>query len=145
MPQKLYTRIYTAYDDYGYLQLLLYNETNGDALLFDGLNFVYTPLLTNVPSDFKQLKYPETIMINSSTIYEVEEIKQLDELTFIKFKNGDLFQLYFMMDDEKSNQRLSIFYKVEDTSTIMSSGISLYDSALKRLKNAEDCEIQIQK
>ena len=50
-----------------------------------------------------------------------------------------------MMDDEKSNQRLSIFYKVEDTSTIMSSGISLYDSALKRLKNAEDCEIQIQK
>lgn len=141
LQQKKYTKIYTAYDDYGYLQLLLYSDPNAESLFFDGLKFSYKPALTDIPANYKQLKYPKA---SANAIYEVESVRQSDNLSFIKFKSGDIFQLYFMMDDEKSNQILSIFQKDEHKNISTPLGISLYDAVLKSFNEAEECEIEIE-
>lgn len=138
--QKQYTKIYTAYDDYGYLHLLLYNDINSDALFFDGLKFTYKPLLTNIPSNYKQLNYPAHK--SSNTTYEIESIRQSGDLNLIKFKNGDIFQLYFMMDDSTSPQKLSIFERERDSHINTPLGMSLYDGILKTFSEAEKCEIE---
>jgi hypothetical protein len=139
LKQKIFTNIYTAYDDYGYLQLLLYNNIKEYALLFDGLNFIYKSSLTDIPSNYKQLKYPRK---SKNTTYEVESVRQSGDLSYIKFENGDVFQLYFMMDDNKSNQTLSIFQEAEHKRISTPLGISLYDSVLKTFNEAEECEIE---
>lgn len=140
MRQKKYTKIYTAYDDYGYLHLMLYNDVNTDALFFDGLKFIYKPSLTNVPFNYKQLDYPADRLLN--TTYEIESIRQSGDLNLIKFKNGDIFQLYFMMDDNMSPQRLSIFGRERDSLISTPLGVSLYDGMLKTFNEAEECEIE---
>lgn len=142
LKQKKFTKIYTAYDDYGYLQLLLYNGIKADALLFDGLNFIYKSSLSVIPSNYKELKYSRK---SANTTYEVESVRQSGDLSFIKFENGDVFQLYFMMDDNKSNQTLSIFQEEEHKRISTPLGISLYDSVLKSFNEAEECEIEVEK
>lgn len=138
--QKKYTKIYTAYDDYGYLHLLLYNDINTNALFFDGLKFTYKPSLTNIPFNYKQLNHPADK--SSNTIYEIESIRQSGDLNLIKFKNGDVFQLYFMMDDNMSSQQLSIFERERDSRISTPLGMSLYDGMLKTFSEAEECEIE---
>jgi hypothetical protein len=135
--QNKYTNIYLSYDNYGYLQLLLYNDINGDALFFDGFNFVYKSSLTNIPSNFKEFEYSE----RQKGIYEIESVKQSDDLSFIRFKNGDIFQIYFMMDDNKSNQILSIFKEVDHKDIITPLGLNSYDAVLKRFNDADECDI----
>ena len=142
LQQKKYTKIYTAYDDYGYLQLLLYNDIKADALIFDGIKFTYYASLPTVPTNYKPLKYPGKLI---DATYEVESVRQSGDSGYIKFKDGDVFQLYFMMDDEKSNQRLSIFQEEEHRSISTPLGISLYDSVLQAVNDAEECEIATEK
>ncbi|OJV43570.1 MAG: hypothetical protein BGO29_11590 [Bacteroidales bacterium 36-12] len=142
LQQKEYTKIYTAYDKYGYLHLLLYNDTKTDALFFDGISFSYKPLLKMIPPEYSQLKYREKSL---NTILEVESVKQSGDFRFIKFRNGDIFQIYFMMDDNRSNQILSIFQEKEHKHIATPLGINLYDSVLKAFDAAEECEIKNEK
>ena len=142
LQQKIYTKIYTAYDDYGYVQLFLYNHINADALSFDGLNFVYKSAVTNIPSGFKELTYAST---PTDVIYEIESIKQLDDITFIKFTNGNVFQLHTMpYGNNGFKQVLSIFKKGIDSHISTPLGINSYDAGLMRFNKGEECEIEVE-
>lgn len=141
MYQTKYNEIYTGYDQYGYLHLLFYNKKDKVALIFDGIKFVYKYTFTNIPSCYKLFKYPSKESID--LFYEIESIKQLGDVSLIKFKNGDIFQLYFMMDDHNSSQILSIFERERDSKISTPLGINLYDSILKKIEEGVECEIQI--
>lgn len=138
---KNFTKIYRAYDGRGFLLLLLYNEINKTAILFDGLRFYYRSEMTSIPKKFNELDYSAK---SKKKTFEVEAIRQTDFVTFIKFRNGDIFQLYFMADDNKSNQLLNIFREEEDSGIMTPLGISVYAAAIKRCDEVEDCEINIE-
>ena len=140
LKQREFNRIYTAYHDYGYLQLLFYSSQNSQSLLFDGLNFLYKSIGNDIPSGFQEIKEG---LSSSGSIYEIESIKQSDDITFIKFSNGDIFQIHTMPSgNDGFEQVLSVFTKEKDSRITTPMGISSYDAALKRLSNAEDCEIE---
>lgn len=142
LPQNTYTRIYTSYDAYGNLQLLLYNGLSNESLLFDGFNFSYKSSTAIPSSDFKEMKEAGTSL---SPHYEVEAIKQSDDATFIKFSNGDLFQIHTMPDGNNGfKQVLSIYEKKKDSLISTPLGINSYKAALLRMDKAEECEINIE-
>jgi hypothetical protein len=137
---KFFTNIYYSYDEHNYLNIMLYNEVYNTAILFDGLAFFYKTGIKSIPDGFTELDYS---LQSRGKILEVEAFKQSWDVTFIKFKNGDIFQLYFMSDDNMSNQKLSILTKLNHDSIMTPLGISLYDSVTNNCRNAEECEVSI--
>ncbi|MEO7533665.1 MAG: hypothetical protein ABIU30_07465 [Ferruginibacter sp.] len=75
---------------------------------------------------------------------QVDSITQRDDdMTFILFSDGTIFQLYFMMDDENSNQILSEFGKNdENLKSLTPLGITDYEAAVKRFESGEECMIK---
>lgn len=142
LPQNTYTRIYTNYDIYGNMELLLYNDFSKESLCFDGFNFSYKSLTAPPSPDFQEIKGKD---ITPNTVYKIEEIKQSDDATFIKFSNGNLFQIHTMPNGNNGfKQVLSVYEKEKDSLISTPLGINSYDAALLRMDKAEECEIDVQ-
>jgi hypothetical protein len=142
LPQNTYTKIYATNDDYGNFQLLLYNEISNESLFFDGLDFSYKSSTIAPSSGLKELKGKNS---PSNTAYEITAIRQSDDITFIKFSNGNLFQIHTMPNGYNGFiQVLSIYEKTKDSLISTPLGINSYEAALLRMDNAEECEIDIE-
>jgi len=141
LQQRIYTKIYFAYNEYKRIELLFYNETNSTALHFDGFDFIYKAFLIDVAEFFKELEYS---IQQEKDFFEIEDIRQDDLLnkTYVGLSNGDIFQIYSVMDDENAGQILSIFEK-----NIGVSGSAfeqeIYKEAVERLKKAEECKVYL--
>jgi hypothetical protein len=136
-PQE-YTNIYAGHNKYRYLELILYNGNTGEGILFDGFDFFYKNNLLSSLSGFTEIDYSKKRHGHNNMM--VTSIRQYDDVSFIKFENGDIFQLYFMMDDINRPQQLSIFKKTESEQT--SSDANIYKAALERWGRAEECDIE---
>ena len=66
----------------------------------------------------------------------IEKITQDFGISFIQISNGDVFQIYSMFDDEKADQKLTIF---DDATKKISTPlkISSYEAAVKRANEVE--------
>ncbi len=134
--QRTYSNIYFSHNE-SYIHLLLYNNINGEALFFDGLNFVQKSAIKEIPAGYEELKNT-----SGNASYEVEMVRQRDDMTFVKFANGDIFQLHYMpCGYGEIEQALLIFRKEEEHGIGTVQRISAYDAAQRRLIEAEDCEI----
>lgn len=134
--------IYTSYDVYGNLQLILYNDLNNESLFFDGSSFLYKSSTTIPSSNFKEMNEKDASV---SPYYEIETVKQSDDATFIKFSNGDLFQIHTMPDgNDGFKQVLSIYKKTKESLISTPLGINSYEAVLLRMSRAGDCEISIE-
>jgi hypothetical protein len=131
-----YNQIYLAEDD-SFLSILFYNSHNNNALIFDGLYGCYSQTeLLKIPNGYHLLKY------DSPTVYyQVEAIKQEDDVFFIKLLNEDLFFVHTMPVGYTSLKQVLHIYSKEKHSKISTpSGVSIYDSILLRYSQAEFCE-----
>ena len=136
MLNQEFDKIFVSYGQDRYISLIFFNEQDSSALLFDGINF-YNKNKINISPNFQDIKY------NSHSIdlkIKIIGIKQSNDIYFILLDNGDIFQIYFMMDDEMNKQIISIFDD-EQKNIITPLGISSYDAAFKRFNEAVDVEI----
>lgn len=140
LEHKKYTKVYTAYDKLGNLELILYDDHTGGGLVFDGFDLVYKRSMA-IPAGFTVLAAPKA---HAPADYEIEAIKCLDDVTFIKFSSEVIFQIHSMSDGGGGGTRqvLSIFEKEKDGRTSTPMGINAYEAALMRMRNGEDCEIE---
>lgn len=130
-----FNRIYFNVDESGYLNLLLRDEQDQQCLYFDGINFYYRNRSNKALSEWSLLNY-NTNLVN---LY-INRITQDMDITFIQISNGDIFQIYSMFHDHRTNQQLTIFDETtKQTSTPM--GISLYEAAVKRANEANEALI----
>ena len=144
MLPRQFNNIYYSFDKCKRLNLLFQNDKENYSLYFDGHEFIYRPSLTNPNSNFHLLKH--SIEKEEGDYIQVNSIKQRDDdMTFILFNDGTIFQLYFMMDDENENQILSEFGKNdENLKSITPLGISDYEAAVKRFEAGEQSIIKIE-
>lgn len=127
---KEFTNIYIRYTKDREINILFFNQKNKNTLLFDGWEFCLTTVCSFDQQLFVEFDYSKE---SKDEIFEIDSIRQDFDITFIKFLNGDIFQIYFMMDDIRSQQMISIIKKNE----------SGYSSALKRLEQSDE-EIELQ-
>lgn len=135
MEQIEFNKIYYGVDDHGYINLLFTDDKNEQRLYFNGINFHYEEN-SNSLENLSQLNYN-----NNAINLHIEKITQDFDMSFIQISNGDVFQIYSMFNDEKADQRLTIF---DDTTKITSTplGISTYESAVKRANEADEVIIE---
>jgi len=143
MLPRQFNNIYYSFDKFKRLNLLFQNDKENYSLYFDGHEFIYRPSLSNPSSNFNLLKH--SIEKEDGDYIQINSITQRDDdMTFILFNDGTIFQLYFMMDDENSNQRLSEFSKNDENLKSMTPlGISDYEAAVKRFDSGEKIVIKI--
>jgi hypothetical protein len=134
MKQIEFNKIYFGVDDDGYINLLFTNNENKHRLYFDGINF-YCKKEINSLEKLSLFKY------NSNSINLcINKITQDFGMSFIQISNGDIFQIYSMFNDEKADQKLTIFNEAtKKTSTPL--GISTYEAAFKRANEAGETEV----
>lgn len=144
MLPRQFNNIYYSFDKFKRLNLLFQNDKENYSLYFDGLEFIFRPFLTTLSSNFHLLKH--SIEKEEGGYIQVNSITQRDDdMTFILFNDGTIFQLYFMMDDENSNQRLSEFGKNDENLKSMTPlGISDYEAAVKRFESGKISVIKIE-
>ena len=142
MLPKQFTDIKYRFDKFKRLNLLFENKQEKYSLYFDGFDFTFNPVLTTKIDEYFDLnnsinKEGDYIQINSIKLRD-------DEMTFILFSDGTIFQIYFMMDDEASPQRLSEFGRHSDNANSMTPlGITQYEAAYKRYDSGVECKIRI--
>lgn len=102
---KEFTNIFAKVSDNRGIHLVFYNKENGNALLYDGIFFAYN---LNIAIDEKLLTEIKYSLDNKDGNFKISTIRNDYDLCFIVFENGDIFQLYYMMDDENSPQKLVI-------------------------------------
>jgi hypothetical protein len=130
------TNIYSTYNNYGYLNIILFNRVTKTGLFFDGFNFYYQTTIISITKEYKEIDY--SLRLNNR-ILTIDSIKESWDIHFIKFNNGDIFQIYFMADDK---QHLGIFTKEIHSIIHTPLGINFYDAVLTSLDQAEECEIK---
>jgi hypothetical protein len=142
---KQFNNIYYSFDQFKRLNLLFQNDVENYSLYFDGVEFIYRAFLTGVGSNFHLLKH--SIEKDERGFVQVNSITQReDDMTFILFNDGTIFQLYFMMDDENSNQILSEFSKKDENIKSMTPlGINHYEAAFNRFKSGRKDRIKIER
>ena len=142
MLPKQFTGIYYAFDKFNRLNLIFENSNENYSLYFDGQDFYFRRFQTNVTLDYSVLKHSINKDLNGCI--QVDSISQSeDEVNFIVFSDGTIFQLYFMIDDERSYQRLAEFSKNnENLQSLTPLGITDYDAAVKRFQSGEKCVIK---
>ena len=131
-----FTHLYSANNQKEYLDIVFFNQIAKTGLFFDGLDFYYRTNIISIPGKYKEIDY--SFRLNNK-ILKIDTIKQSWDIHFIKLNNGDIFQMYFMADD---NQHLAIFTKERDSVIDTPLGINLYDAVLKNLNQAEECELK---
>lgn len=133
---NIYNQIYLLEED-SFLYILFYNSHHNNALLFDGLYGSYSQSeLLKIPDGYHLLKYD-----SSTTMYQIEAIKQEDDIFFIKLLNDDLFFVHTMSVGYTAlKQVLTIYSKEKHSKICTPSGASIYDSILLRYNQAEFCE-----
>jgi hypothetical protein len=132
-----FDRINYSFDAYGYIRLLFVNETDSQAIEFDGFSF---HLLKGLPSleGMEVMTYLPLVRNGKSKIVG---IRQLDlDIHYVEMGNGDIFQIYHMADDAE-NQRVAIFDQGQKDIAI-SLGISSYDAARKRMNEGEEVNFE---
>lgn len=83
--------------------------------------------------DYRPLNLEDNLSIIS--------IRESESVYFIKMNNGDIFQIFFMFDDENAPQQVSIFN--EQMIPLTPLGLTLYEAANKRFEEAEEFDINI--
>lgn len=136
MQEREFNKVYYAVDEYGYIILIFYDNHSSSLLEFNGINF-YQKNKFDVPSNFKEVN-----CISNSTPYKtkIQGVKQSEDISFIKLDNGDIFQLYFMSDDENGQQIMSVFSE-KGNSIMTPTGMNSYEAVLKRFQEADEVEI----
>jgi hypothetical protein len=144
MLPRQFNNIYYSFDKFKRLNLLFQNDKENYSLYFDGHKFIYRPSLTILSSDFHLLKH--SVKKEEGDYIQINSITQRDDdMTFILFNDGTIFQIYFMMDDENANQRLSEFGKNDENLKSMTPlGISDYEASVKRFESGEQSLIKIE-
>ena len=134
MEQIEFNKIYFGVDDSGYINLLFTGVKNEHRLYFDGISFYFK-------EKFNSLEKLSLFNYNNNAVnLHIEKITQDFDMSFIQISNGDIFQIYSMFNDEKADQRLTIFdERTEKTSTPL--GISTYEAAVKRANEADEAEV----
>ena len=134
MEQIEFNKIYFGVDDSGYINLLFTGNKNEPRLYFDGINF-YSKEKYNSLEKLSLFNYN-----NNAINLHIEKITQDFDMSFIQISNGDIFQIYSMFNDEKADQRLTIF---DETTKKISTplGISTYEAAVKRANEADEAEV----
>ncbi|RFS21161.1 hypothetical protein DVR12_17655 [Chitinophaga silvatica] len=133
-PQE-FNEAYWYNDELGYLQIILSNKNAKKYLWFNGMDFYGLITLNSIPLSFK-----ECDLKTKGDSFVVESIRQSDDIFFIKLLDGDIWQIYFMLDGENI-QRLSIFSKLEHGSILSPLGVSLYEAAWRRFSEAMEIEV----
>jgi len=119
-----------------FINLYFINYGNELALYFDGVNFNSTRFTSDLVAGFSELPYSLQYIDSISVI----EVKHEFDVYFFKISNGDILQIYSMMDSTILNFRLDIFDEAaEQVSTPL--GISSYAAAAKRMAEADTLEI----
>jgi hypothetical protein len=138
MKQIEFNKVYFGLDDNGYVNLLFTDDKNKQRLYFDGINF-YCKEEINFLEKLSLFNYNS----NAVNLY-VEKITQDFDMSFIQISNGDVFQIYSMFNDEKADQKLTIFDEAtKKTSTPL--GISTYEAAVKRANEADETEVIVER
>jgi hypothetical protein len=136
MEQVTFNKIYFIVNEIGFINLLFKDNKKQQYLYFDGINF-------HIEDEIYFLEKLIYFNYNNTEVnLYIEEITQEFDMYFIKISNGDIFQIYYVFDDEEAEQKLIIFD--EDSKSISTPlGISSYEAALKRANEAEKIEIII--
>lgn len=137
MEKFRFNKIFTSIDEYGYINILFFNDIELTAIEFDGLNFYSKKGITKISVEYKELNYRNK---TKEDMFLIDGLKQNDDINFAKVSNGDIFQIYFMVNDEQANQQLSIFSE-ESKKINTPLGVSLYDTVLKRFNEADNVKI----
>ncbi len=134
--QNKYNQIFLAEED-SFLSILFYNSYHNNALIFDGLYGTYSqPELSKIPDGYHLLKYD-----SPTTMYQIEALKQEDDVFFIKLLNDDIFFVHTMSVGYTALKQVLTIYSKEKHSKISTpSGASIYNSVLLRYNQAEFCE-----
>ena len=133
---NIYNQIYLSEED-SFLSILFYNSYHNNALIFDGLYGCYSQFEQfKIPDGYHLLKYA-----SPTNFYQVEAIKQEDDVFLIKILNDDIFFVHTMPVGYTSHKQVLHIYSKEKHSKITTpSGVSIYDSILLRYNQAEFCE-----
>ena len=129
---KIYNQIYLLEED-AFLSIVFYNSHHNNALLFNGLYGTYSQSkLLKIPDGYHLLKYD-----SPTKMYQIEALKQEDDLFFIKLLNDDIFFVHTMPVGYTSLKQVLHIYSKEKHSKISTpSGASIYDSTLLRYNQA---------
>jgi hypothetical protein len=88
---NIYNQIYLSEED-SFLSILFYNSYYNNALIFDGLYGCYSQFEQfRIPDGYHLLKYD-----SPNTMYQIEALKQEDDVFFIKLLNDDIFFVHTM-------------------------------------------------
>lgn len=136
IPHNIYNHIYLLEED-SFLYILFYNIHNKNALLFDGLYGTYSQFeLLKIPDGYHLLKY-----YSLANMYQIEALKQEDDVFFIKLLDDNIFFVHTMpVGYTALKQVLTIYTKEKHSKICTPSGISMYDSVILRYNQAEFCE-----
>jgi hypothetical protein len=106
--------------------MILESDSSQEIISFEGMGFK-----KNVRDEINQIGYSalnEYGRNSKKMPMRLISIKHDWDIFFFQFENGDIFQLYFMMDSEESPQQLLIFRPTQ-------TGYAL---AVDRLNKCED-------
>jgi len=132
MAKIRFDKIYFDVSDEGYANILFLSNTQQYSLYFDGINFSKVKEVNLLLKKLSLFNYDYT----SSNLY-VERITQDFDIYFIEINNGDIFQIYSMMNDENDVQKLIVFDKKMKNYSAP-SGISVYEAAVERANEGEE-------
>lgn len=113
MEKFVFNKIFSRYDEYGYINFIFSNLSLNKAIYFDGITFFLKRNSDISFENFRELDYKK---FDGGMQCFIEDIRQKDfSIIYIKLNNGDLFQVYFTLDPQNTWQMLSIFNEKSDS------------------------------
>ncbi|MDF2380356.1 hypothetical protein JMG10_02675 [Nostoc ellipsosporum NOK] len=125
---QTYTDLYIRYTEWRPFNLVFHNKNSGDVLVFGGIFFAFIPNSDFDDSLFAKLEYTDKM----GGIIELEAITSDYDTSYIKFTDGNIFQLFYMTDHVDSKQLLTLYTPLERN----------YRLAINRLNSLEIAEIK---
>lgn len=125
---QIYNSLYIRYTAWRPFNLVFHNESSGNVLAFDGIFFAYIPNGDFDNRIFTKLDYSD----KKGGVITIEGITSDYDTSYIKFIDGDIFQLFYMTDHVDSKQLLTLYTPLE----------SDYKRAVDRFNSLEVAEIE---
>ncbi len=122
---QTYTDLYIRSTQWRHFNLVFYNKDSGDLIAFDGIFFAFIPNGDFDNSLFTKLDYSE----KKGGYITIEGITSDYDTSYIKFIDGDIFELFFSIDDVSNKQRIIKHFAGENGYTLALRGFNMLKSA----------------
>ena len=127
-------KIFFSFNPYGAIDLVFFNVEVGLAIEFDGYSF-YLRKGFFPTEGLEEMSYTPLVDDGKSRIVGIWHTDDIDDINFVEMENGDIFQIYYMWNDEKEEQKV-VIYDLQHKNTPVPRGTNLYDAVKGRFNEA---------